>query len=111
LEIIRTISWMKEQARQARAESRIIGLVPDDGRAACWTPGAGERAKRECSPVIASIFLNPKQFGPKEDLAKYPRAFTADSEKFASAGVDSLFAPEPRKCIRAISALTSMSMV
>jgi pantoate--beta-alanine ligase len=94
LEIIRTISWMKEQARQARAESRIIGLVPTMGALHAGHLALVERAKRECSPVIASIFLNPKQFGPKEDLAKYPRAFAADSEKFAGAGVDSLFAPE-----------------
>jgi len=53
-----------------------------------------ERAKRECAPVIASIFVNPKQFGPKEDFAKYPRALEADSEKFAAAGVDALFLPE-----------------
>src|SRR6267142_1409882 len=50
--------------------------------------------EREVAPLIASIFLNPKQFGPKEDLAKYPRTFAADSEKFSTAGVDTLFHPE-----------------
>ena len=54
-----------------------------------------ERARRECSPVIASIFVNPKQFGPNEDFSKYPRTFESDSEKLHGAGVDSLFAPEP----------------
>ena len=53
-----------------------------------------ERARRECSPVIASIFVNPKQFGPKEDFSKYPRTFESDSEKLQQSGVDSLFAPE-----------------
>ncbi|MGB2645454.1 MAG: pantoate--beta-alanine ligase, partial [Candidatus Acidiferrum sp.] len=50
--------------------------------------------RRECSRVIASVFVNPKQFGPKEDFAKYPRDLNADAEKLAKAGVDALFAPE-----------------
>src|SRR5260370_23261793 len=56
-----------------------------------------ERARRECSPVIASIFVNPKQFGPNEDFSKYPRTFESDSEKLQGAGADFLFAPEPRE--------------
>jgi pantoate--beta-alanine ligase len=52
------------------------------------------RAKQDCSPVIASIFVNPKQFGPKEDFTKYPRNIAADSEKFCDAGVDALFLPD-----------------
>jgi pantoate--beta-alanine ligase len=85
---------MKQQARRARAEGRIIGFVPTMGALHVGHLALVERAKRECSPVVASIFLNPKQFGPKEDLAKYPRTFAADSEKFSAAGVDALFAPE-----------------
>jgi pantoate--beta-alanine ligase len=85
---------MKEQARQARAENRIVGLVPTMGALHRGHLALIERAKRECSPVIASIFVNPKQFGPKEDFSKYPRTFDSDQEKLARAGVDSLFAPE-----------------
>jgi len=95
VEIIRTIAWMKEQARQARAESRIVGLVPTMGALHRGHLSLIERARRECSPVIASIFVNPKQFGPHEDFSKYPRTFESDSEKLQRAGVDSLFAPEP----------------
>ena len=94
METIRTIPWMKQQARQARSESRIIGFVPTMGALHAGHLALVERAKSDCSPVIASIFLNPKQFGPKEDLAKYPRTFAADSEKLSNAGVDALFAPE-----------------
>jgi pantoate--beta-alanine ligase len=94
LETIRTISWMKQHARQARSQSRIIGFVPTMGALHAGHLALVERAKRECSPVIASIFLNPKQFGPKEDLAKYPRTFGSDAGKFSSVGVDALFAPE-----------------
>src|SRR5260370_4327584 len=86
---------MQEQARQARAESRIIGLVPTMGAVHAGHLSLIERARRECSPVIASIFVNPKQFGPNEDFSKYPRTFESDSEKLQRAGVDSLFAPEP----------------
>jgi pantoate--beta-alanine ligase len=88
---------MKEQARQARAESRVIGLVPTMGALHAGHLSLIERARRDCSPVIASIFVNPKQFGPNEDFSKYPRTFESDSEKLQLAGVDSLFAPEPRE--------------
>ena len=95
VETIRTIAWMKEHTRQARAESRIIGLVPTMGALHAGHLSLVERARRDCSPVIASIFVNPKQFGPNEDFSKYPRTFVSDSEKLQRAGVDSLFAPEP----------------
>lgn len=85
---------MKQQARQARAESRIVGLVPTMGALHAGHLSLIERARRECSPVIASIFVNPKQFGPNEDFSKYPRTFESDTEKLQRAGVDSLFAPE-----------------
>ena len=85
---------MKEQARQARAENRIVGLVPTMGALHRGHLALIERAKRKCSTVIASIFVNPKQFGPTEDFSKYPRTFDSDREKLEQAGVDSLFAPE-----------------
>jgi pantoate--beta-alanine ligase len=85
---------MKEQARQARAENRVIGLVPTMGALHRGHLALIEWAKRDCSPVIASIFVNPKQFGPNEDFSKYPRTFESDSEKLQQAGVDLLFAPE-----------------
>jgi pantoate--beta-alanine ligase len=86
---------MKELGRQARAENRIVGLVPTMGALHAGHLSLIERAKRQCSPVIASIFVNPKQFGPHEDFSKYPRTFESDSEKLLGAGVDALFAPEP----------------
>src|SRR5437899_7892903 len=85
---------MKGQTRQARAENRIVGLVPTMGALHRGHLALIERAKRECSTVIASIFVNPKQFGPKEDFSKYPRTFESDKEKLEQAGVDSLLAPE-----------------
>src|SRR4029077_21130995 len=85
----------KAYARPARAENRIVGLIPTMGALHEGHLALVKRAKLECSHVITSIFVNPKQFGPNEDLAKYPRTFEADAEKLAAAGVDAIFAPEP----------------
>ena len=94
MENIRTIAWMKERARQARAENRIIGFVPTMGALHAGHIALVNRAKQECSTIIASIFVNPKQFGPTEDFTKYPRTLDADTQKLASAGVEALFLPE-----------------
>jgi pantoate--beta-alanine ligase len=86
---------MKEHARQARAEGRIVGLVPTMGALHDGHLSIIKRAMQDCSAVIASLFVNPKQFGPKEDFANYPRSFDEDVKKFTEAGVEGLFAPEP----------------
>jgi pantoate--beta-alanine ligase len=85
---------MKEYARGARAEGRVIGLVPTMGALHEGHTALVARARKECSRVIASVFVNPKQFGPKEDYKKYPRDLERDAEKLAAVGVDALFAPE-----------------
>ena len=95
METIRTVAWMTEKAREARQEQRIIGLVPTMGALHAGHMALIERAKKECAPVLASIFLNPKQFGPKEDLSRYPRPLEADIEKLTAAKVDGLFLPDP----------------
>ncbi len=85
---------MKERARAARQEQRIIGLVATMGALHAGHLALVERAKRECSPVYASIFLNPKQFAANEDLSRYPRPLETDVEKLTAAKVDELFLPE-----------------
>ena len=94
METIRTVAWMKERARTARQEQRIIGLVPTMGALHAGHLALVERARQECSPVYASIFLNPKQFAANEDLSRYPRPLEADVEKLTAAKVDGLFLPE-----------------
>ena len=97
MEIIRTISWMKETVRQARAENHVVGLVPTMGALHEGHLSLIRRARVDCSRVYASIFLNPAQFGPNEDLSKYPRTFEKDVEQLTAAGVDVLFAPDSKE--------------
>ncbi len=96
MEIIRTISWMKETVRQAHAENHVVGLVPTMGALHEGHLSLIRRARADSSRVYASIFLNPAQFGPNEDLSKYPRTFEKDVEQLTAAGVDVLFAPEAK---------------
>jgi pantoate--beta-alanine ligase len=97
MEIIRTISWMKETARQARAENHVVGFIPTMGALHEGHLSLIRRAKTDCSRVYASIFLNPAQFGPNEDLSKYPKTFESDVDKLKAAGADVLFAPEAKE--------------
>ena len=97
MEIIRTISWMKQISREARATNRVIGLVPTMGALHPGHFSLIRAAQTDCSPVWVSIFVNPKQFGPSEDFQKYPRSFEADRAALENLGVDYLFAPTPEE--------------
>ena len=93
MEIIHTIEWMKQATRRARAEGRVVGLVPTMGALHAGHLSLVEAARRDASPVVVSIFVNPKQFSPQEDLAKYPRPIENDQAQLERMGVDFLFAP------------------
>jgi pantoate--beta-alanine ligase len=93
VEVIHTVEWMKQVSRQARVEGRLTGLIPTMGALHAGHLSLIEAARRDASPVIVSIFVNPKQFGPSEDYKKYPRDLEGDRRKLEEAGVDFLFAP------------------
>ncbi|MGB0036140.1 MAG: pantoate--beta-alanine ligase [Candidatus Acidiferrales bacterium] len=97
METIHTVSWMKQVAREARAKDRIVGFVPTMGALHEGHFSLIRAARQQCSPVVVSIFVNPKQFGPAEDLKKYPRPFEADRAALENLGVDYLFAPAPEE--------------
>ena len=94
MEIIRTVEWMKQVSRRAREEGHMPGFVPTMGALHAGHVSLVRAAQRDCSPVVVSIFVNPKQFGPGEDFERYPRALEADSQLLESLGVEYLFAPE-----------------
>jgi pantoate--beta-alanine ligase len=97
METIHTIEWMKQIAHEARAHDRILGLVPTMGALHEGHFSLIRAAQRECAPVVVSLFVNPKQFGPAEDLSKYPRTLEADRAALEALGVDYLFAPSPQQ--------------
>ena len=77
----------------ARARGERVGLVPTMGALHAGHVALVAEARRRASFVVASVFVNPTQFGPNEDFARYPRTLDADVEACARAGATAVFAP------------------
>ncbi len=93
MEVIERSDVMQQKAEELRLAGKVLGFVPTMG---FFHEGHLELmrvAKKHCDVVMISIFVNPMQFGPKEDLAAYPRDLEGDLEKARQVGVDIAFVP------------------
>jgi pantoate--beta-alanine ligase len=93
MKTLETIHDMRATVRTARGENRKLGFVPTMGALHEGHLSLVRAAKKQSEVVAASVFVNPTQFGPNEDFAKYPRTFERDCELLKNEGVDLLFAP------------------
>ncbi len=94
MEIVRTAAELRSWSRAIHATpGQTVGLVPTMGALHAGHASLIRAARAACSHVAVSLFVNPTQFGPGEDFARYPRAFDADCALVERDGVDVLFAP------------------
>ena len=93
MDICKTIEETRAAARAARLAGLRLGLVPTMGALHDGHLSLVRAAKAQCDAVVVSIFVNPLQFGPQEDLARYPRTFERDCELLDDEGVEFVFAP------------------
>ena len=93
--IARTIEEARKHVQEWKARGCTIGLCPTMGYLHEGHLSLMKASKQDNDITVASIFVNPMQFGPTEDLAKYPRDFERDCRMLEAEGVDMVFAPEP----------------
>ena len=94
MRVARTIAEARSAVAMARAEGARIGFVPTMGALHAGHISLVERARREADFTVMSIFVNPLQFAPTEDLARYPRPVAEDERLASEAGVDLIFRPD-----------------
>ncbi len=93
LETVRAIADLRRRIAAWRAAGEAVALVPTMGALHAGHLALVEAARARCRRVVATIFVNPAQFAPEEDLGSYPRTEREDAAKLAARGVDLLFAP------------------
>lgn len=94
MQIIRRLEVLREALDQFTRAGESVALVPTMGALHAGHMALVDAARRRAPRVVVSIFVNPKQFGPNEDLARYPRREAADAQMLSEAGVDILWTPE-----------------
>ena len=97
LKIFTTVNEVRAFVREQKQAGKTIGLCPTMGALHEGHMTLMRAARKACDAVIASVFVNPVQFGPNEDYDKYPRQFDADCKKLAAEGVDAVFHPTPEE--------------
>jgi pantoate--beta-alanine ligase len=98
--LVQTSETLREQIALALRDGRTIGLVPTMGALHAGHLSLAQAARRECGFTVATIFVNPAQFGPHDDYQRYPRTLDADLAALAGVGVDVVFAPEVSEVYR-----------
>jgi pantoate--beta-alanine ligase len=97
MKIAKTIRSVRKLVRQARSKGKSVGLVPTMGALHRGHISLIEKAAKDSDFVVVSIFVNPTQFGPKEDFKKYPRPVQDDLNACRKAGADLVFAPSAKQ--------------
>jgi len=93
LSVVRTVASLRRAVDGWRAEGASVGLVPTMGALHRGHMALVARAREACGRAVASLFVNPAQFGPNEDFARYPRDEAADAAMLKAGGCDLLYAP------------------
>ncbi|PSH63482.1 pantoate--beta-alanine ligase [Phyllobacterium sophorae] len=100
MKVIATIAELRAALKSERLKTRSIGLVPTMGYLHIGHMELVRRSKAACDVTVVSIFVNPTQFGPNEDLSTYPRDMEGDLAKLRAEGVDYVFTPEVTEIYR-----------
>lgn len=95
--IFQTIKEVRELVKDYKRQGMSVGLVPTMGYLHEGHASLIQKCRKENEVVVVSVFVNPTQFGPNEDLESYPRDFQRDSELCESLGCDIIFHPEPKE--------------
>jgi pantoate--beta-alanine ligase len=94
MKITNTIAGTRSAVRDLRQAGRTVGLVPTMGALHAGHLALMKQARQNCDVVVVTIFVNPTQFGPNEDLSRYPKTLEADLRACRQVGVDLVYCPE-----------------
>lgn len=93
LRVFAELPALRARLKAARSQGQRIGLIPTMGNLHAGHLALVETAREHCDYLLATIFVNPLQFGPSEDFERYPRTFAADVQALQSVGCDAVFVP------------------
>lgn len=95
--LVHTIEEVRKQVKEWKKQGLTVGLVPTMGALHAGHKSLIDKSVAKCDKTVVSVFVNPIQFCPGEDLDKYPRTLEADEKLCTDSGVDIVFAPSPKE--------------